>query len=51
LEKNLKFELDIAIDTLVDIENMYDIVVDIENTERKMDILKDIKTNIARNIN
>ncbi|KAG4091924.1 hypothetical protein H8356DRAFT_1429916 [Neocallimastix lanati (nom. inval.)] len=38
LEKNLKFELDIAIDTLVDIENMYDIVVDIENTERKMDI-------------
>jgi hypothetical protein len=51
LEKNLKFELDIAIDTLVDIENMYDIVVDIENTERKMDIVKDIKTNIARNIN
>jgi len=51
LEKNLKFELDIMIDIVVDIENMKDISVDIEDTERKVDIVKDMETSIAGNIN
>jgi cell division FtsZ-interacting protein ZapD len=51
LVKNLKFEFHILIDIVVDIENMYNIVVDIEDTERKVDIVKDMETNIAGNIN